>query len=235
MSPFGRGLAELTRMNWERCSSSESVMKAVTQIGKLLDSRVPDGCAALLAVHDPAGLVLSGSVFHQGDREQCRGTRSRCVVRRAGGERDTLVEGDDQCVGDHGGFGLYVPADRCDVRKHLWPLVSLDARRRRRAGVRETVANEGSCFPSTAKLYRIRPVALADLEGGQAAACLGDVARIGLKDEPAGRSCGAPCGEFAVQALPEGVEVMKSAPLVALRSAEDGHVDSSLFAYSARA
>ena len=95
--------------------------------GETVDSRVADRGAALLAVDDPAGLVLVRQVTRSTGMMQRAGPRvahGRGAVQ--GLEPDPLVERDDEGVGDHRRLGFEVPADRGDVREHLGALIALD-------------------------------------------------------------------------------------------------------------
>jgi len=68
MSPLGSGLAELTRINCDRCSSSDSAMNSVTQIGKL----------STHTGHGERGSVLDGRLAGQaGGQEDFTGAVER--------------------------------------------------------------------------------------------------------------------------------------------------------------
>ena len=92
-----------------------------------VDPGVADRGAALLAVDDPAGLVLVGDIVADRDDAACRAARIRPQgAPGRGSNRTRLSKAMTSALGIMGAVGFEVPADRGDVREDLGALVALD-------------------------------------------------------------------------------------------------------------
>jgi hypothetical protein len=92
---------------------------------ELVDRRVADRGAALLAVHQPGGLLVVGlGLVYRNEQFAGHGVvHGRRALRRD--EGGALIESEHERIGKHGAAGFEISADRADVTKDLRTLVAL--------------------------------------------------------------------------------------------------------------